>query len=589
MLNLQSAHGQTKESETSSQNSTQNSSQTAGRIKFPRQFLVQSAIRDYQDITRAILREFLQNSRDAKATRIDFIVQDIRNGAGEERVAFECRDNGIGMDRNVIENKLMAMGGTTKEGDNDAVGAMGVAKLACYFCHDDYMISTREWRVDGSGSDYSVYLSPSEAVRGCHARVVLNPLVVSRRAEELASIYRAEIARSYLPHIAITVNGQTVEAAAKAGRRVHDFDCGVTVHKKPMPEGKLTSYVAVRARGLFLFDMYVHETRYDMSVEMQGYSAEILTSNRDGFRSGWSSRVSALIQQMNLNSSMVEKSQVHHYRGQYSRSPAQLTCVIRLVNDKLTKTSIKIASLSAQEAAAWMSENDFQSETRELALKEGLSPQDSALVAEAAVRALESQAQGAAADESSPVAPAVQGDGHQQVCGVSLIREEDLGVSSRRHHYYVETKGKFRSVPAKWREENLSRRHRTLLETWAEVVGLVIAHSGRASNSFDVGFILDDGTDGQVDVAAYARIDGRSVFLLNPLTSGGDDSQMPLTRAGRLSLVMYLKALAEHEVTHFAGKKWHDEAFTSAEMELRRKTARQSKAYLELAKKKSQD
>jgi len=67
------------------------------------------------------LRELVQNSRDADATRIDFTVE--VDGDGQTLV---CRDNGFGMTRQVIEEYLLRLYASNKEELTSAIGLFGV-------------------------------------------------------------------------------------------------------------------------------------------------------------------------------------------------------------------------------------------------------------------------------------------------------------------------------------------------------------------------------------------------------------------------------------------------------------------------------
>jgi hypothetical protein len=83
-------------------------------------------------------REAIQNSVDAKAKNINLSVDD----AGDF-MKVTCIDDGIGMDKDTLQNKFLALGGTTK-GQAGQIGGFGVAKKILCFRWPKWLIHTRE-------------------------------------------------------------------------------------------------------------------------------------------------------------------------------------------------------------------------------------------------------------------------------------------------------------------------------------------------------------------------------------------------------------------------------------------------------------
>ena len=103
---------------------------------------------EYADWRWAMIREFIQNSYDAQATTIDFrlTVND------RDAIELSVDDDGIGMDRDTLENVLLCMGGSRKP--EGAIGGFGYAKAILFFAHQSYTIRTQDLRVEGSGGEY---------------------------------------------------------------------------------------------------------------------------------------------------------------------------------------------------------------------------------------------------------------------------------------------------------------------------------------------------------------------------------------------------------------------------------------------------
>ena len=103
---------------------------------------------EYADWRWAMIREFIQNSYDAQATTIDFrlTVND------RDSIELSVDDDGIGMDRDTLENVLLCMGGSRKP--EGAIGGFGYAKAILFFAHQSYTIRTQNLRIEGSGGEY---------------------------------------------------------------------------------------------------------------------------------------------------------------------------------------------------------------------------------------------------------------------------------------------------------------------------------------------------------------------------------------------------------------------------------------------------
>ena len=74
------------------------------QVQVPHSYF-QKAKSEYSDWRWAMIREFIQNAYDAQATTIDFRLT--INAAG--RIELHVDDDGIGMDRDTLENVLLCI------------------------------------------------------------------------------------------------------------------------------------------------------------------------------------------------------------------------------------------------------------------------------------------------------------------------------------------------------------------------------------------------------------------------------------------------------------------------------------------------
>lgn len=129
-------------------------------IRIDPQYFRRLARQDYRNWRMALAREFIQNCVDAGACNIHILFN-------PDSRTLTVADDGCGMSRDILENKLLCMGGTSKRGDG-TLGCFGKAKEILFFGWESYRIITRQaggptWRVDGIGSQYEIG-APSEAL-----------------------------------------------------------------------------------------------------------------------------------------------------------------------------------------------------------------------------------------------------------------------------------------------------------------------------------------------------------------------------------------------------------------------------------------
>ncbi|OGQ18347.1 MAG: hypothetical protein A2138_20595 [Deltaproteobacteria bacterium RBG_16_71_12] len=120
----------------------------------------------------AFLRELVQNSLDAGSTVVDV---DVRLDG--ELVTFEVRDTGDGMDRAVIEGKLLRMFASDKEGDATKIGKFGIGFKSVFAVRPEQVIvdtvrGAEAWRVVISEQGAWELYPLDEVLEGTRVRVL---------------------------------------------------------------------------------------------------------------------------------------------------------------------------------------------------------------------------------------------------------------------------------------------------------------------------------------------------------------------------------------------------------------------------------
>jgi hypothetical protein len=521
-----------------------------GNVSVPRSYFVKTAVRDYNDPFRALIREFLQNSRDAGATEVDFNFHNHR---------LSVKDNGCGMTREIIETKLMALGETSKGVEH--TGGFGVAKILLFFAHDSYAIYTKGLAVKGQGGSYTIEdRDPMNSrwdeptmTQGVQAEITFSQEVISSTfsTEDLVRICEQEVRKSCLD-MAVRVQGTLVPTENRKGRSVAEIGPGLALHKRRCDDSQ--HYASVRVNGLHMFQLYVGECKYILHVELSGYSTEYLTSNRDGLRGDWRRKVEKACQEFVLNTSQGNKTALKLYKGASSRfSEDSLKPLVDSVNDKVS------ALLSSDSDTGTISAEIHKLMDETLAERPELKDSVTKLLSN-----LHTKLENVSSIGSS---------GWQNITVID---------AQLAHHYFVETNGNFRKLPQAWQPQNFKPSQTRLLELWSKIVGMVLVDAGKVGAEFNVGFLLDDGSEGDVALAKYRkRSDNTDLFLLNA-TKYGDEKRLPIKRKRRTELVLWLLDLAVHEVTHSCGNELHNETFMKKEVSIKQKALFRIKAYLSL-------
>ncbi len=113
-----------------------------GRPDAPQRGLVADMVRQFAD-PYAFLRELVQNSVDAGATRIDVTVELVGGNTAHTRVS----DDGSGMTQEILENNLCTLFASTKEHDASKVGKYGVGFVSVLAVQPD-RVEVETWHAE---------------------------------------------------------------------------------------------------------------------------------------------------------------------------------------------------------------------------------------------------------------------------------------------------------------------------------------------------------------------------------------------------------------------------------------------------------
>lgn len=224
----------------------------------PRFFLTE--IQNYANHRSALVRELLQNSIDAGARNIYFNC---------EKDSISCKDDGIGMTRDVLTEKFLTLGATGKEGGG-TIGGYGRAKLLVAFAQESYEIISHDYKVSGVGSGYSI--EDNEFTNGCEFKIKTKETDWERYFNQIVAFcsFRTNI----------YFNGTKIENRIHRGRKIRELSFGeLWVNKSP--DSFSSGRLLVRVNGVLMFTRTI-ATKAQVILEIfPAISREVMISNRD--------------------------------------------------------------------------------------------------------------------------------------------------------------------------------------------------------------------------------------------------------------------------------------------------------------------
>jgi len=226
----------------------------------------------------AFLRELVQNSVDAGATRIDVTVE----LAGGQTAYTRVADDGSGMTRSVLENNLCTLFASTKEGDASKVGKYGVGFVSVLAVEPDQVV-VETWRAEASlvltlQRDHSWELQTGIEQTGSGTRVTLvhsmDRDAFGRHADQVVASLRR-----WCRHVRVPVQVATLDQgnpSANANQRINApfsvFSPLVVSHQDELGE-----YVVGCAAGSDYLDPDEHTSPAELDDRFAGFYNRGLT------------------------------------------------------------------------------------------------------------------------------------------------------------------------------------------------------------------------------------------------------------------------------------------------------------------------
>lgn len=509
------------------------------KITIGREFFV-TALKDYHDWKQKWWREAVQNSVDGGASKVDLSAAKNADGTWTVR----CSDNGRGMSEDVLLNKFLVLGGTTKVGQAGASGGFGKAKELLILPWISWKIHTKNVIAQGSGIDYSVTRGPT--IAGTVVEVVMpeDNYTYGAPAE-------AFLAKCFLPQIHFTVDGGRGEADLGAEDAIQDL--GIAKVFTTTKEGYTGNYVYVRVNGIFMFETFIGATPGTQVIcEITAPSVQVLTANRDGFRDpALQHSMAQLINRIAKDTKSALRKKEGLFERVYEGDPA-----LRFTSKQKEAEIIEsIGPVSAEgpiveaaiERVAQIVEG-YRQQTEASGQGHGATGIVSGEIVQVLLRAV-------ASDDM----PRTGGQSTLEAAAKQFVWKPDFTVRN-------EIKG-FK-VPKKFMPEGMTPTITKLARVWGELCRWVLIQLA-CERPYGIGFLFDPET-GAAYKADNRFGEGSGWLLLNPAKNfkklrWGNDKEADVYSPSKPGDLKWLYAAAVHECTHMAdGIDYHDEDFAAA-------------------------
>jgi hypothetical protein len=278
---------------------------TTGRVKIGPEFF-EKAKNDYDNWQWALVREYMQNGIDAKSKNIKII---LKYNITEDLTTMEVVNDGEVMTDNILEDKLLCLGGSGKNFVDGSVGGFGKAKELLFFCHESYTIQSGCTVVTGKGADFTKTTS-HEYVNGVATKITMkgpNTVAIADAVRKFASLAQWSGKLSLILESSYDQSCEELQCSQSKGTRRRELNFG-TVYTSTNSSYELV----VRIGGIPMFHQYSEHNRL-VIIELNGKSNEVLTSSRDNLLWDYKAELNKLIAELAINKRSALSSGVKRY------------------------------------------------------------------------------------------------------------------------------------------------------------------------------------------------------------------------------------------------------------------------------------
>lgn len=250
--------------------------------------------RNYSNWRSALIRELIQNSVDARSSRIDITLNKKENST-----IIRVEDNGIGMTKDVLKNVFLSLGSTTKTAAG-TIGGFGKAKILICFSQKNYKIQSNDFICKGIGAEYEITKSAT-TFHGC-------VFTIETDNSDWETIIKEFLNKCSLDQ-AVFINGNKYTERVRRAKYIRNLSFAeVFVNKSSKTPG-----VYIRVNGCWMFNKY-SDIKAQVCVELNTETArEVLTANRDGLQYKQDDELQNFLNELSSDVNSALKDKTKHF------------------------------------------------------------------------------------------------------------------------------------------------------------------------------------------------------------------------------------------------------------------------------------
>jgi hypothetical protein len=485
------------------------------RVKIGPQFFAK-AKNDYANWHWAWVREINQNSIDAAGcTEVHFTTRITEDGNTEVIV----RNNGEPMTREILVDKLLALGESGKNFEG-TVGGFGKAKELLMLTHLNWAVSTGGLRAAGEGGEYA--LEEAGWWYGTETTVTME----GNQEEELHRMFRRFCLCGQWSGT-FYWNGEAHKATQYKGSPRRDMGWAKVYTNKSR-----SNIMIVRIGGIPMFTRWVDVDRC-VIVELEGTSADVLTSNRDGLTGNAAEELSSFTTELAVDKKKaLKRSRNPLYRRYAGRK-------LRHESIRQDGRDISVRDLVGAEPAA------------------GGRPDLAEVTNEGAGNGINGIGDG---PDAGPAYHEDEHGGGYRAAAYSGGGMEIRQVATLGQEFIIKNETDL-IVPAMYRPDSgeFSKYSQKLVRIWGRLL-LEMHKLFDREDEFALGFIFDEDSEAEHETGQFGR-----VYYLSPCKIVEQKSSYSRSFRKRFKLTQRnrLLMIALHEFIHGLGLDYHNEEYAN--------------------------
>lgn len=290
----------------------------------------------YSNPFEAFVREFIQNSFDAKASNINLFW---------DGSTYSVLDNGIGMDIDTLNNVFLVLGETTKSGSG-SIGGFGRARMLQLFAHPEWSIQSQNWTIKGFGGDYLEPELNDDYFRGCHFQVKmdLTPKHSYNSEPDMKYVTESYLKKCEIIFPNVYFNGELFTDYLIKTEQIKELFINGKLFATVYKTNKKQNRCYVRINGIAMFDDYIDPNEslvFEINPEL---SRDALTSNRDSFNTDYREVYNAFIEEVTKDYKAILDANKKSFRKIYGSPMEKRKSTVTSKNKQSAKAKIAYTS-----------------------------------------------------------------------------------------------------------------------------------------------------------------------------------------------------------------------------------------------------